>query len=164
MRGVLPDEYRTVYIPKRKGGERRIDIPNEALLAQQRSILYRFLSKLSPSPFAHGFVEKRSPVTAAIPHVGKKIVVKIDIENFFNSINFAQWREVMMHRLMSFPSWHRVLCTIHRDARTRYRRGDRWIGFTISSSAIALSRAQSRKGHPFHPRAFGPRRRLCTSP
>ena len=44
------------------------------------------------TPHAHGFVEKRSTVTNARPHVGKDVVVNLDLKDFFPSITFPRVR------------------------------------------------------------------------
>ncbi|RAS27608.1 MULTISPECIES: retron Ec67 family RNA-directed DNA polymerase/endonuclease [unclassified Pseudomonas] len=48
---------------------------------------YVFTSTLS-----HGFVRKRSIITNALMHLGKKNVLNIDINNFFDSFNFGRVR------------------------------------------------------------------------
>jgi len=121
MKGVRPDGYTTQYKPKRSGGTRRIDIPSESILAEQRRILRRYLSLLQPSPFAHGFVKGRSPVTAAIPHVGKRVVMRIDIRDFFNSITFENWRKTLGWLFRFDADMHRSLCTAHSSSWGSYR-------------------------------------------
>lgn len=41
---------------------------------------------------SHGFVRKRSIITNAMMHLGKKNVLNIDLENFFDSFNFGRVR------------------------------------------------------------------------
>lgn len=41
---------------------------------------------------SHGFVRKRSIITNAMMHVGKKNVLNIDLEDFFDSFNFGRVR------------------------------------------------------------------------
>lgn len=50
-------------------------------------IEYTFMSTLS-----HGFVRKRSIITNAMMHLGKKNVLNIDIKDFFDSFNFGRVR------------------------------------------------------------------------
>ena len=65
---------------------RLISAPSPSLEAAQRAILCVLepLAKLHPA--AHGFVEGRSIVTNALPHVGKAVVLRLDIAGFFHSI------------------------------------------------------------------------------
>ncbi|MBV7596909.1 retron Ec67 family RNA-directed DNA polymerase/endonuclease [Aeromonas sp. sia0103] len=41
---------------------------------------------------SHGFVRERSIITNAMMHIGKKNVLNIDLENFFDSFNFGRVR------------------------------------------------------------------------
>lgn len=79
--------YRTFSIPKRKGGEREISSPYPALLECQQWILRNILSKIKTHKSAHGFISKRSIVTNAKPHLGAECLLKIDLEDFFPSID-----------------------------------------------------------------------------
>lgn len=91
--GLTPEEiqdlatpqWREVQIPKRSGGVRRLEIPDPKTLAMQRRILKRVLAKLKCHAAALGFEPSCSIVDAAAPHVGKRVVIRIDIRNFFES-------------------------------------------------------------------------------
>ncbi len=75
-------------IPKRSGGDTRlIFAPKKKLKDVQRKILREILEKLPVTENAHGFVKTRSILTNAAPHAGKEILVKIDLENFFDTVN-----------------------------------------------------------------------------
>lgn len=78
--------YRETFIPKKKGGARRLLIPDPALKALQRRILGRLLARLRVHPAACGFERGKSIVDNAKPHVGKAVVIKLDIVDFFPSI------------------------------------------------------------------------------
>src|SRR5262245_5018401 len=84
LRKIEP-EYREFTIPKRSGGTRRILAPQPPLRATQRLILRRLLSRLRSHPAAHGFERGRSIVTNALPHVGRAVVLRFDIRDFFPS-------------------------------------------------------------------------------
>ncbi|MBN1422601.1 MAG: RNA-directed DNA polymerase [Planctomycetes bacterium] len=77
--------YRTFAIPKRGGGRRTIAAPDEATKALQRRILRRVLGGLRAHPCATGFERRHSIVTNALPHVGKPVVLRMDLEDFFGS-------------------------------------------------------------------------------
>lgn len=79
--------YITYRIKKRNGKTRRIDAPQDPLKTIQKSIVTEILYNFSAHPIAHGFVKGKSPVTNAKMHVGKEMVLSIDIKNFFNSIS-----------------------------------------------------------------------------
>ncbi|MBK9261018.1 MAG: RNA-directed DNA polymerase [Polyangiaceae bacterium] len=82
--------YVEFEIPKRTGGVRRISAPRMPLKRVQRTILDQILAKLPAHPAAHGFVEERSTVSNASPHVGAAIVVRVDIENFFPTVHYRR--------------------------------------------------------------------------
>lgn len=82
---AVPPVYREFAIPKRSGGTRRILAPSDPLKALQRRILRRLLKRLSAHPAATGFERGQSIVTNARRHVGKAVVVRMDLKDFFGS-------------------------------------------------------------------------------
>jgi retron-type reverse transcriptase len=80
--------YTTHTIPKRSGGERKICAPKKQLKWVQKQILKHILSMVPPHPAAHGFVNGRSTVSNATPHVGAELVVKFDLKDFFPTIHY----------------------------------------------------------------------------
>jgi len=82
--------YRFRWAEKRTGGYRLFEAPKPHLKAIQRQVLRAVLAKVPPSPVAHGFVAHRSVRTFATPHVGAKVVVRMDLCDFFNSIGRAR--------------------------------------------------------------------------
>jgi RNA-directed DNA polymerase len=84
--------YVTFQIPKRSGGLRLLASPHAQLEKAQRFILEHILGELEVTPYAHGFVAGRSTVTNARPHVGKHVVVNLDLKDFFPTITFPRVR------------------------------------------------------------------------
>lgn len=84
--------YVTFEIAKRSGGTRLLASPHAQLEAAQRWILEHVLAKLPVTAHAHGFVAGRSTVSNARPHVGKHVVVNLDLKDFFPSITFPRVR------------------------------------------------------------------------
>ncbi len=82
--------YRRYDIAKKSGGVRCISAPIPKLDDAQVWVLENILRKLTPEPQAHGFVRGRSIVTNAAGHVGKRIVINMDLQNFFPSIGFRR--------------------------------------------------------------------------
>ncbi len=80
------EHYHRFTVPKRSGGARAIYAPKKKLKDVQRKILREILEKLPVTENAHGFVKKRSILTNAAPHTGKEIIVKIDLERFFDTV------------------------------------------------------------------------------
>ncbi len=75
--------YSEARIPKRDGSTRRLLVPNDETKDIQRRVLHRLLAKLRAHPCATGFEKGRSIVDNARPHVGRAVVVKMDVIGFF---------------------------------------------------------------------------------
>jgi RNA-directed DNA polymerase len=94
------DRYRAFTIPKKHGGNRHISAPHPKLKFLQRrlsDVLHKCLQEIedqNPSRqlAAHGFFKGRGIITNAAPHVGRRFVFNIDLENFFDEINFGRVR------------------------------------------------------------------------
>lgn len=71
----------------RLGNIRLIEAPKPHLKQMQRQILSEILNRIPPHPAAHGFVPGRSIQTFAAPHVGRHIVLRMDLQDFFPSIS-----------------------------------------------------------------------------
>jgi RNA-directed DNA polymerase len=83
-RGCCFDQLYFAYkLPKKSGGNRVITAPDEKLKSLQRAILAHGFAPIDKSPSATGFRKGTSIVSNALPHVGKQIVVNVDIEGFF---------------------------------------------------------------------------------
>jgi len=82
--------YVSYKMKKKTGGFRTIDVPSKGMKFVQRWILRDILYKLRISKYSHGFIPGRSIATNAQNHVGKKLVMGIDLKNFFPSIKFAR--------------------------------------------------------------------------
>jgi retron-type reverse transcriptase len=85
--------YRTVYIPKRNGELRSLSVPDEILKRIQRQILEKLLSYEPISRYATGYKYGSSVQRNAARHVGKKKILKLDIENFFDSVFYSTVKE-----------------------------------------------------------------------
>jgi RNA-directed DNA polymerase len=107
--------YREFFIAKRRGGVRRIEAPEFGLKYVQTQIRRTITSRLPVADCAHGFVPGRSIVTNAAPHVGKAVVAKFDIEDYFGSID-ASRVSVLLTPLGYAPSVVTILsdlCTLN---------------------------------------------------
>jgi retron-type reverse transcriptase len=82
--------YHRFDIAKKTGGLRSISAPKRALAQCQRWVLDNVLGPLEVGPQAHGFVPGRSVVSNARPHVGRAVVVNLDLRDFFPSITFRR--------------------------------------------------------------------------
>jgi retron-type reverse transcriptase len=88
--GAALVHYHRYGIPKKSGGMRAISAPKPALATAQQWVLANVLSKLAVEPQAHGFVPGRSIVSNATPHVGQRVVVNLDLKDFFPMLTFAR--------------------------------------------------------------------------
>ena len=84
------NHYQRFAIPKKTGGERIISAPQPLLKAAQHAILEQIVSKVALHEAAHGFVPQRSILTNALPHVGAKIVLNLDLKDFFPTFNYRR--------------------------------------------------------------------------
>lgn len=106
--------YEEFRIPKRSGGHRAIAAPEPSFREFQRRVLRRLLTRLSVHPAVHGFERGRSIVTNAEQHVGKAVVVRLDIRDFFPSTRSARvkafflrigWNRQAAALLTSWCTW-----------------------------------------------------------
>lgn len=82
--------YRKFYIPKKSGGKRLISAPMPRLKHVQYWILENIFNKIAVHPAVHGFALQRSIVSNAQPHIGKAVVVNIDVKDFFPSVHYKR--------------------------------------------------------------------------
>ena len=83
----LEREYGHIKLKKKSGGIRQILAPSERLKYIQRAINEKILAKQKLHLACHGFRKKKSIVTNAKPHIRKKIIINIDLKDFFPSIS-----------------------------------------------------------------------------
>lgn len=77
--------YHYTFLTKKSGKIRLIEAPKQHLRYIQRRILAHILDRVPAHPAAHGFVQGRSIKTFAAPHVGRTVVLRMDLEDFFPS-------------------------------------------------------------------------------
>lgn len=79
---------------KKTGGFRLISAPKPELKAAQHWILENILNKIAVHDAAHGFLTEKNIVSNAQAHLGAEILVNLDLENFFPSINYKRVKGV----------------------------------------------------------------------
>ena len=87
--------YVRFSVPKKSGGTRELAAPHRTLARCQEWILANVLAKVAVHSAAHGFVAGRSTVTNAAAHVGQKVVVNLDLRDFFPTISFPRVRGIV---------------------------------------------------------------------
>ena len=93
-------KYKQFEIMKRSGGTRTIKAPSPELKLLQRKLadlLEHCCKQINEESkradqMAHGFKKGRSIFSNATPHRNKRWVFNIDLENFFDTINFGRVR------------------------------------------------------------------------
>ncbi|MFT3691892.1 MAG: reverse transcriptase family protein [Kofleriaceae bacterium] len=83
--------YKRWTVPKRDGSPRLISAPKPDLKAVQRWIAKEVTEHLPVHGAAHGFLVGRSIATNAQVHAGAKVLVKMDIKDFYPTVT---WRRV----------------------------------------------------------------------
>jgi len=82
----LPRFYRPKKVPKKDGNLRTLLIPDGRLKEIQRGIRSAIFSSLRWPSSVQGGVRGRSVRTNAAHHVGKPLVVSVDVKDFFPSV------------------------------------------------------------------------------
>lgn len=82
--------YRRFTIPKKTGGTRLISAPMPRLKRAQYWVLDALLVHAPLHEAAHGFVPGRSIVTNASRHVGRDVVVNLDLKDFFPTLDYRR--------------------------------------------------------------------------
>jgi len=95
--------YTSFAIPKRSGGERLILAPKRRLKALQRKLLDLLVRQLPVSEHAHGFRVGRSVRTGAERHVGRRVLLQMDLKDFFPSVTFARVRGLLITLGYGYP-------------------------------------------------------------
>jgi len=96
--------YRVFEIPKRRGGTRTISAPTGILAVIQSKLAAVLQEAHKPRSCVHGFRKQRSIVTNARQHAGRRLVLNIDLKDFFPSINFGRVRGLFMARPYNLPT------------------------------------------------------------
>ena len=95
------DHYHYRTMTKSDGSVRLIEAPKRHLKSIQRQILTEILDRVPPHAAAHGFVHDRSIRTFAVPHVDKRVVLRMDLRDFFPSLRIARIQTIF--RMMGYP-------------------------------------------------------------
>jgi hypothetical protein len=139
--------YHYRVLDKGYGAVRLIEAPKPRLKWIQQRILAGILDKIPPHPAAHGFVKGRSVKTFAAPHVGQRVVLRMDLRDFFPSIGGA--RIQTLFRTLGYPeSVADLLGGISTNAAPR----DVWTGLAEHREARAMyARPHLPQGAPASP-------------
>lgn len=84
----IENNYKVYKIKKRNGKLRTIHEPDKLLKHIQRQILNNILNNKSISKYAKAYHSGISLKENALPHINKDLILKLDIKDFFENINF----------------------------------------------------------------------------
>lgn len=90
--------YQRFGIHKKTGGVRQISAPMPRLKRLQYWVLDNILQKIPLAEQAHGFAPSKSIVTNAEPHVGKKIVINLDLKDFFPTVSYPRIKGIFSNQ------------------------------------------------------------------
>src|SRR5262249_58698400 len=117
--GASRAHYVACTAPKKSGGPRPPSAPPPPRAPAQRWAPENVAGSPPAEPAAHGFLPFRSIVTNATPHVGKAVVVNLDLQDFFPSITFPRVRSVF-HRAGYSPAVATVLALLCTECPRRH--------------------------------------------
>ncbi|HCK84188.1 MAG TPA: RNA-dependent DNA polymerase, partial [Hyphomonadaceae bacterium] len=95
-RSADEERYVRFEIAKRSGGMRPISAPVGLTRELQTRLAPVMQARYSAHPAAQGFIKERSILTNARVHVGQRLVLNVDLEDFFPSVNFGRVRGLFM--------------------------------------------------------------------
>ncbi len=136
--------YHYRILAKQSGNIRLIEAPKPRLKELQRQILAQILERIPPHPAVHGFVKGRSIKTFVAPHVGQRVVLRMDLRDFFPSFSAARIQAIF--RTLGYPeSVADLLGGICTNATPR----DVWSrpAFDIDLSQVQEARALCSRPH-----------------
>ena len=93
----LEKHYHTVYLPKSDGSKRKLSVPDLILKLVQKSIADNILIQYPISKYAKAYKPGSSIQKKARPHVGKKKILKLDIEGFFDHILYSRVKDTVFY-------------------------------------------------------------------
>ncbi len=114
----LEKHYHTVYLPKSDGSKRKLSVPDLILKLVQKSIADNILIQYPISKYAKAYKTGSSIQKNARPHVGKKKILKLDIEGFFDHILYSRVKDTVFYE-EKYSESIRILLTMlcyHNDS------------------------------------------------
>ena len=114
----ISKHYHKAKLPKKSGEFRNLSVPDEVLKSIQRQISVVLLIHMPVSRYAKAYRFGSSTLRNAKRHVGKQVVLKLDILHFFDSIRYSTVKDkVFPEEIYAEPL--RILLTMlcyHKDA------------------------------------------------
>jgi RNA-directed DNA polymerase len=142
------EHYHYRVLTKTNGSIRLIETPKPRLKDLQRRVLAGILDRIPSHPAVHGFVKGRSIQTFATPHVGQRVILRMDLEDFFPT--FPGARVQSFFRTIGYPeSVADLLGGIATNAvpRTAWREVIQQPGFALGPQELWHVRAMYARPH-----------------
>jgi retron-type reverse transcriptase len=117
-----------------------IEAPKPRLKELQRQILSEILEKIPPHPAAHGFLKGRSIKTFVAPHVAQRLVLRMDLRDFFPAVAGA--RIQAFFRTLGYPE---AVADLLGGICTNAVPRDAWTG-----AGPDIDRARLREAHALY--------------
>lgn len=92
--------YTTKYINKKDGTKRELLVPKPILKSIQKNILNNVLYGFSVSKYACAYIPNKTIKDNIKPHINKRVILKLDIKNFFPSITFENIYNVLPNSIL----------------------------------------------------------------
>jgi RNA-directed DNA polymerase len=154
------NHYQYRILAKGNGTVRLIEAPKLRLKDLQRQILRAILEKIPIHPTVHGFVKGRSIKTFVAPHVGQRVVLRMDLQDFFPSFRAA--RIQAFFRTLGYPESVADLlggiCTNSTPRRVWKALATDCDRFRVQEARVLYSRPHLPQGAPTSPALAN----LCT--
>ena len=114
----ISKHYHKVKLPKKGGGYRNLSVPDEVLKSIQRQISEVLLIHMPVSRYAKAYRFGSSTLRNAKHHVGKQVVLKLDILHFFDSIRYSAVKDKAFPEAIYAEPLRILLTTLcyHKDA------------------------------------------------
>lgn len=96
------DKYKLFKIKKKNGGERIILAPKKSYKILQKKLNKIFSLFYDTKPAVHGFVKNKTIITNAECHKNKRLILNIDLEDFFPTINRGRIYGIFRNKPFNF--------------------------------------------------------------
>ncbi|MEZ8037035.1 reverse transcriptase domain-containing protein [Vibrio crassostreae] len=136
--------YTSYAIPKRSGGSRYLQIPSDELKGLQRWINCEILNRLPVHSSCYSYHKNSSIVQCAEKHCSSKWLIKLDIENFFDTINevevYKVFRKIGYKPLIAFGLAR--ICTYQPISVLQNKKN--WVQFNKNSDEMPFQKKHIR--------------------
>lgn len=98
------EDYNIFYINKKRKKRRLITYKNEKIRSRHQKINLKLSKYFKPSIFTNGYTKKRSIYTNAIAHLYNNYFIKLDIKDFFTTLNHNILEKRLYKELMDIAT------------------------------------------------------------